>query len=95
MIAAIAKPLSLNRETSLHQSTKMVKDHVQPYKWQRRYCNVKLVIQIATVQIIHVCVFREEGSMIELLTQCIHLQSGDVTNRFLIYCGTVHYGKTA
>ena len=27
MIAAIAKPLSLKRETSLHQRTKMVKDH--------------------------------------------------------------------
>lgn len=95
MIAAIAKPLSLKKGKRLSTRELKWSKTTQPYKWQRRYCNVKLVIQIATVQIIHVCVFRKERSMIELLTQCIHLHSGDVTNRFLIYCGTVHYGKTA
>ena len=34
---------------------------------------VELGIQIARVQIYHVCIFPEDGSLIELFTQRIHL----------------------
>ena len=47
----------------------MAEDHIQPYKLQRRYYKVELGIQIARVQMNHVCIFPKDESLMELFTQ--------------------------